>query len=230
VEEDREVADQKVQLDAERLRQQAEELRRSTVLTAPPRRTAMSRAAQGASLVLLVLVIGSVIFLLVSERSRFRLLETVAGGWVRVSGSESAEIYTLPAPPPKAVEPRVVLQGSPTFTYRTAAPSVDADSDDLEPGAPEAPRRPGPPERTAGSTAAFQLLTQKSEHARQLSTNAVPEFQFKEWKPVKNEPPDFWVDLVATRDGREVHFIWSVNTETEVVRPLSQDARDLERR
>jgi hypothetical protein len=233
VAEDLEGSDRKSQnLDSERLRQQAEEIRRDASLVAPPSTAAPSRLAQAAYLVLLVVVVAAVIFLIASERSRLGLIETVAAAWGRATGTESAEIYRLPAPPPKAVEPRVVLQGTPTFTYRSS-PQLEGGQPIDErygPDAAEPARRPGPPERTAGSNAAYQLLTQKSEHARRLSTNAIPEYQFKEWRPVRNEPPDFWVDVIATREGREIHFIWSINTETEVIRPLSQDARDLERR
>jgi hypothetical protein len=54
--------------------------------------------------------------------------------------------------------------------------------------------------------------------------------EFSSWRSVKDESPEFWIDLVAFRqpEEEEVHLIWSVNTENERVSALSQAARNLE--
>ncbi len=78
--------------------------------------------------------------------------------------------------------------------------------------------------------AAYNLLKATSETVGELTKNNIPEFEFRDWRPVKDDPPEAWIDLVVTRgsDGELVHLIWSVNTETERMTPLSQAARDLE--
>ena len=82
-----------------------------------------------------------------------------------------------------------------------------------------------------GSDEAFEILKAKSLIARQLiEAGAVPDLSYQEWETVRRNPPEFWIDVVARRsaNGEELHLIWSVNTETGVVRALSQAARDLE--
>ncbi len=227
-------------IDPEVLRQQAEEIRQSGYLQPEEPPKAASRWAQIVYLTILVLVIGSVLFLLVSRGSRLWLLKGVARGWSKVSSTqESAEIFTLPAPPPKTVEPKVVLQGSPTFVFRgggaPSRPAPEESAETTEPdttaGAPEDESKPpAPPEKTTGSKAAYDLLVKNSEVARKLTSNGFPDLQFKEWKPVKNSPPEFWINVVAAQAGRNVEFVWVVNTESGTVKALSQNARDLERK
>jgi len=226
-------------IDPEVLRQQAEEIRQSSSLQPEEPPKPASRWVQGVYLAILVLVIGSVIFLLVSRGSRLWLLKGVAHGWTRVSTQESAEVFKLPAPPPKTVEPKVIQQGAPRFVFRgggaaSAAPENSAEtgeSDDTGAGTPaDDSKPPAPPEKTAGSKSAYETLVKNSEVARKLTSNAYPDLQFKDWKPVRNSPPDFWINVVAARAGQEVQFVWSVNTESGTVRALSQNARDLERK
>ncbi len=78
--------------------------------------------------------------------------------------------------------------------------------------------------------AAYNLLRETGEAAAELGENKHPEFEFKGWRSVKDDAPEFWIDLIVTRrsDGQEVHLIWSVNTETKRLTALSQAARDLE--
>jgi hypothetical protein len=228
-------------VDPELLRQQAEEIRQSSYLQTEESPKVASRLVQGTYLAILVLVIASVIFLLVSPGSRLRLLKGVAHGWSKAySTQESAEVFKLPAPPPKTVEPKVVLQGSPTFVFRgggaaskPAAPQESEETDEPETagGAPQDESKPpAPPEKTTGTKAAYDLLVKNSEVARKLTSNGFPDFQFKEWKPVKNSPPEFWINVVAARAGQNVEFVWVVNTESGTVKALSQNARDLERK
>ncbi len=80
------------------------------------------------------------------------------------------------------------------------------------------------------SQEAFQMLKDKSVVAQRLIEG---EFQddlnYQEWKMVRAREPEFWIDLIAQQSsGRgELHLVWSVNTETGVVIPMSQAARDL---
>lgn len=196
-----------------------------------------SKAARLVCALILFLVVGSVVFLLVSQESRLRLIRGAGSLWSGLYGrSGQAEIYRLPPPPPKAVEPRVVFQGSPTLAYRRGAvelgaPRVSEDQEETTASSePQGP--PSPPEKTEGANAAYELLLSKSDLAKRLTSGGLSGLEFKEWKPVRNDPPEFWVDLVAvrTQTGQEAHFIWSVHTENDTVRALSQDARDLERR
>ncbi len=226
-------------IDPEVLRQQAAEIRQSTYgrTEEPPK--AAFRWLQIVYLAILVLVIGSAIFLLASRGTRLWLLKGIAQGWNKVSNQENAEVFKLPAPPPKTVEPKVVLQGSPTFVFRgggsSAKPAApqDQSAETVEPdtgAAQDDSKPPAPPEKTTGSKAAYDLLVKNSEVARKLTTNGFPDLQFKEWKPVKNSPPEFWINVVVARAGQNVEFVWVVNTESGTVKALSQNARDLERK
>ncbi len=80
------------------------------------------------------------------------------------------------------------------------------------------------------SQEAFQMLKDKSVVAQKLIEGELQEdLAYQEWKMVRAREPEFWIDLIAQRstDQGELHLIWSVNTETGVVTPMSQAARDL---
>ncbi len=80
------------------------------------------------------------------------------------------------------------------------------------------------------SQEAFQMLKDKSVVAQALIEGELQEdLNYQEWKMVRAREPEFWIDLIAQRssDQGELHLIWSVNTETGVVTPMSQAARDL---
>jgi len=237
VSEETQNSEEKAKLDPELLKAQADELRQTGYLRGEDSPKAPARWVQGIYLGVLVLVIASVLFLLVFRESRVRLLRSVGRAWTTLSSTEQqAEVFKLPPPPPKSVEPKVVLQGSPTFVFRSGSPTAqpagqpDAAEPGNEGGQQDETKPPAPPEKTAGSSGAYQLLVKNSEVARKLTTNALPDLQFKEWKPVRNNPPEFWINVVASRGGQNVEFVWSVNTESGTIRALSQNARDLERK
>ena len=80
------------------------------------------------------------------------------------------------------------------------------------------------------SQEAFQMLKDKSMVARRLIEGELQDdLNYQEWKMVRAREPEFWIDLIAQRstDSGELHLIWSVNTQTGVVTPMSQAARDL---
>jgi hypothetical protein len=154
-----------------------------------------------------------------------------------------------PAPPLVDVQPRVETQSQPQPESFSSADPVDtrvpavepeerapADKPVLQREAIDSVEEPEEPagqevEEDEGSAQAFEILQGRSEIARQLiEGGAVSDLSYQAWETVRRNPPEFWIDVVAHRsaDGGEVHLIWSVNTETGVVRALSQAARDLE--
>ena len=180
----------------------------------------------------LILVFGvlfSVVFLLIATRSRQQLISMVASLYM----DQQSEIYRLPPPPAKAIQTRVMIPAVSRATNNAADEPTGVLFLDLNPAArerDEAPRAPIVLAKSPANEAAYDFLLQASEAAGRLSENAISEFEFTAWRPMKEEPPEFWIDLVATRrsDGQEVHLIWSVNTESGEVAALSQAARDLE--
>jgi hypothetical protein len=182
----------------------------------------------------LTLVLGSlfsVVFLLIVDKSRQQFIASF--GRILYQG-ERSDINRLPPPPPKVIQARVVIAEGTGFS----APSpeeprgvlfLDQDPDRIR-REEEAPPAPVELPRTESNEGAYNLLVSLSDAAAQLSQKGLEELEFSNWRTVKDEPPEFWIDLVAVRkpEGEEVHLIWSVNTESERVIALSQAARDLE--
>ena len=174
-----------------------------------------------------------VVFLLIASRSRRQLIASAGERWNRMSGAEQDEIFRLPPPPPQAVQTRVRIAGDTV---------VAADDEEQPMGVLFWNQTPTSPERREQTEApvvlaqnplneaAYDLLRETGQVAGELTENKHPEFEFKGWRSVKDDLPEFWIDLVVTRrsDGQEVHLIWSVNTETNRITALSQAARDLE--
>jgi len=131
----------------------------------------------------------------------------------RVENVEPEEVPVVePAPPEPSNKP--VLQRDPlNLVEETQEPAGQ------EVGEDEA------------SNQALEILKGKSVVVRQLiEGEGVPGLSYQEWKTVRHNPPEFWIDVVTqqTTDSGELHLIWSVNTETGGVSPLSQAARDVE--
>jgi len=187
-------------------------------------------------IVVLVVLIGSATVLLVSSNLRTRVLQRVGQSWQGVTGSEQAEIFELPAPPAKSVPPKVIYQGTSgtgVISQGDRPPIViRSPGGDEEEAAPiDETKPPAPPEKTDASKAAYESLLQKSPVAQKIATGAYEGYKFKEWRPTRNAPPEFLVDLVATGpSGRDSHFVWMINTESGAVEAMSQDARDAQRR
>ena len=173
-------------------------------------------------------------FLVLGSATIRRALVSVAA--VRIAGESdpSAQVFPLPAPPPKA--PRVNADAP---FYTASAAGMD---DVLYAGAPpaaatsESAEQPGravpkfvPPPKSPGAGQAYALLQEKSEVAADVIQGRRDDFKFKQWMPRKADPPVFWIDLVTERasDSKEVHLIWQVNTDSGEIQPLSQEARDL---
>ena len=84
--------------------------------------------------------------------------------------------------------------------------------------------------RTPHSKAAYELLKEKSEIVKDLARNDLPNWHLKSWNPVKDHASECWIDLVVFNkvDREEVHLIFSIDTGTGQVLPLSQAARDFQ--
>lgn len=196
-------------------------------------------------LLVVVAVVGSVVFLLAFREQRRNLVERVGKRWTQVAENSNRvwgkdeELFKLPAPPPKQVDPKVVSV-MPRVIFQSDPEPGGVLYSDLNP--PTADKKTGEeaeakkqaPElkKTQDLVAAYNLLTQKSDVARKLAAGAFPEYRFIEWKPVQQQPPLSYIQIAAKRtsDGQLLQFVWSVNAESGEIRPLSQMARDLESR
>jgi hypothetical protein len=75
----------------------------------------------------------------------------------------------------------------------------------------------------------FQILRAKSDLANQLVEGTIVDYRYEQWKAVERSASEVYVDLIAeaVADGREVHFVWAVDVESQTVKAMSQAARDL---
>ncbi|GAB4108654.1 MAG: hypothetical protein Kow001_06770 [Acidobacteriota bacterium] len=118
--------------------------------------------------------------------------------------------------------------GEQTAAIRPSTPPPVA-----EPAAPAAP-----PSETAGTEPpaedspvgkAFEFLRARSGLVdRLVSQGRAGDMEFVEWKPVRSQPPEYYIDVVVRREGQILHYIWAVDVERQTIRPLSQAARELE--
>ena len=213
--------------DTSRLKEQARNLRRS-LKTPLQRRDRYSMWQKLLVLALLLFSVGGSLFALLDGSARQKLIARVGEEWTGYFADREKDIFKLPPPPPRRVEPRVI--------YPSSAPVLGGDSPagtiysaGESPGDP-VEKKFVPPPKTPEAGAAFNLLKAKSDIAGKLAAGELAGWTFKEWKPVQLKPPEYFIDLVAVRaaDSAEVHLVWSVNVENERIAPLSQAARDLE--
>jgi len=183
-------------------------------------------------------IVIAAVFLLIFESRRQGLLIQVAEVWLGDKVADSSPILKLPPPPPREAEARVRYPDTVSFgggEFNEFDGVLYSSSDDIELGdgeeeGSESEPRFVNPAKTEESQEAFKFLTENSPVAGQLADNTLEGYQWKEWKPIRDDPPVFLIDLIATSsaDGRELHFVWEVDLERGSVRPLSQAARDLE--
>jgi len=213
------------------------ELVRQLAQAAPPifRETPMPNWKQVVYSLLVFGVLFLVVFLLIFDRSRQQLIASMGGGFSSAYADRQREILRLPPPPPKAVQTRTVMPaGRVSIGGVEDEPGgvlfLDKQPPGLGKAKEKAPTQAVILAKNPFNEAAYNLLRATSENAAELTGNNVSEFEFQDWRPVKDDPPEAWIDLVVTRrsDGELVHLIWSVNTETERTAPLSQAARDFE--
>ncbi len=171
-----------------------------------------------------------------------------------MGGSAAVERTPVSPPASSSSEPLIVpsLKKEPTPLLVPKSPSpVDAprrEAPVVEQSTPEPGNRPVLQRTTPASNPevesptseeiqeaersqeAFQMLKDKSVVAQKLIEGELQDdLNFQEWTTVRVREPEFWIDLIAQQSSGqgEVHLIWSVNTETGVVTPMSQAARDL---
>lgn len=180
--------------------------------------------------------IGGSSFLLIDRELRVGMVDVVASRWLGIYQDMSEQVIELPPPPPKQAEPKTQAQVSGVYAdggfegvlYSDTADLdldfEDADSDQEESGFVA-------PARTPGSEAGFEALKEASVTVAEIVAGEREGYEFKEWTPVKNDPPIYMIDLLVVRqsDGETLHLVWQVNTDTSEVRALSQVARDIER-
>lgn len=216
-------------VEAAQLRLQAESLRKSQSL--PLRNEDYSALKKLVLLALIFVAVAGSAYLLIDGALRRNLIIRAADGWNKYVSNSSAEgVFKIPPPPPRQVDPRVVypagvatLGGGVETTGGTIYQSGESPEDTVE-------KTYVPPPKTPESGTAYSLLRAKSAVAGKLAAGELEAWRFKEWKPVQSKPPVYYVDLVAVRvaDSTEVHFVWSVDVQSQKVSPLSQAARDLE--
>jgi len=187
---------------------------------------------------ILIGTIAAAVFLLIFEDRRQYLMAGLAESWMQTSSGRSEDIIALPPPPPKEVEPRIRYPDTISSSGGGFGDEFDgvlyssSSGRSVEEDEEEADEEPGfvNPAKTDESQKAFDFLIQNSEIAQGLREGSVAEYEFKEWKPVRVDPPLFFIDLLVNRksDDRELHLVWEVDLDSGKVRALSQAARDLE--
>jgi hypothetical protein len=174
------------------------------------------------------------VFLLVFENQRQAIVMLAAEG-LDLHRSSAEEVFKLGAPPPKAAEPEVRVQGGASIFSDEGLDGVLYADIEVEGGGGRDDRDDESaefikPVRTEGSEKAFEFLVLSSEVVQKLVDGELEGYTFKEWSPVQNDPPRYLLDLLAVAgDGEELHLVWEVNVDKESVRPLSQAARDMAR-
>ena len=202
-----------------------------------------SELAKWKQCVYLLIILGAliaVVILLVSENNRRQLIASLGDGWIQLSGPHQQKIFRLPPPPPKRPESKLSQS---TFAVASSKPSEDPPQEIFANSEVTAKKEvgkrgrerfgilaPAAPLKTAMNEQAYGVLQEESDLVSQLVGGDLSEFEFKTWKPLKDKPPEFWIDITAVRrvDGQEIHLIWSVNLESNAITALSQEARDLE--
>ena len=159
--------------------------------------------------------------------------------------AEKPPPVTEPPPPPKPLPnatgttPQVRTAPPPLARRARATPSQPRPSQnqpgpvllrESESAAPDEAEAAQARRISEENETAYQQLLAASEVARTLSQGGFETVRFLEWRTVQRTDSETWIDLVAQgSDGREEHFIWSVEAQTGQTRPLNTHARELER-
>jgi len=135
-------------------------------------------------------------------------------------------------PAPKSSPVDAPRREAPVVEQSTPEPGNKPVLQRTTPASNQEAQSPAPEEvqEDEGAQIAFEMLKDKSVAAQKLIGGELQEnLNYQEWETVRAREPEFLIDLIAQRatDSGELHLIWSVNTETGVVIPMSQAARDL---
>ncbi len=232
------------------LRHQAKSLRR--VSGDSIRRAGENEAPAWAKLMAVLffgLIISGAVYALIFEAPRRQLAMEAGQLWTRLAGQEEGRLLRLP-PPSRQASIRQYVQGEPMAHFSVGG----SDSSGFQPpefiepdgilyynltpeqalaqasgqAGPASAASAAPPEKTPDAVAAFEYLKESSEAARKLAEGEVAGYEFKEWRPVRNTPPRYLINLVAAdSQGREVSLVWQVDMEKQEQRAMSQQAREL---
>lgn len=133
-------------------------------------------------------------------------------------------------PPQRPLPPSIKIVGQPPAPASRAEPLarlVRARRPAAQEQAGEQPTPP--PSLESEKKQAYEILLAERRNLAELARNSNPELEFKRWEVPKVEGDNFWIDVVFLdkKSGREVHYVWQVNSYTREVRPLSHEARSL---
>lgn len=182
-------------------------------------------------LLVLLLILLTVFYLLLFPTQRRRWVETALQVFAPSLVSTESPVIPLPPPSPQPTQTRVMVQPGYIPPVPQEAPGILYSETAPGPGeAAEEREEFQAPEKTPEAIAAYNRIREESPLVQRLAAGELEGYSFIEWKPVKVNPPEFWLDFVATRtaDDRQLDLIWSINLETGQTRALSQAARDLE--
>ena len=187
---------------------------------------------KGIYLCLIFLVLLSVVFLLIAEKTRQELVGSIGERWAYVYIDETDELLRLPPPPPRPVKYKIVSGlTAPVQSTSKESGVLFLDRQTSSSKRNEEPSARVDPVKNSANREAYAFLVENSKVVQELARNSVSDFQFQDWQPVKNNAPEFWIDVILARDldeQGEVHMVWSVNMESGQITPLSQAARDWE--
>lgn len=215
-------------LTAQELREQAAQIQRLARRRFVPADTGLAPYQQILSVALLVVVMGTALFLLVSGDSRRMLIQESASGWL-TAFQAAPKTYRLPLPPPPVSQSGITFSSS----EPVPEPSVPVGQGVWETGVPPASAQQEKPFEAPAKTAswkqAFERLTHESETVGKLTRGEVEGLVFQDWEPIRAQPPSysFRLNMLRESDGAVVPFAWSLDVSSGATRPENQVARDL---
>ena len=157
--------------------------------------------------------------------------ENLPKGQETLSPGKASQVVAAP-PVEQRSEPTQTRPSKPKVAASVPQSPASPQAEESEPAPEEVAQEEAVPEeqgRSELAERAFQILRAKSELANRLVEGDFPDYGFRDWKVLERSATEVYVDLLAdsVSDGREVHFVWSVDVEAQSVRAMSQAARDL---
>ena len=213
---------------ADRLREQAQEIREVATQRLGRGGRALAPWQQILAVPLVILVLAASVMLLLAGDLRARLLERVAASWF-VAFQQPPEIYRLPPPPPRPARADLHFSSQPIPDSPPLMVPVGGAVMGSAPAPESSPAEFTPPAKNPDWESAFQVLQEESEVVGKLIDGAVSGLRFQEWEPLRATLPRYSIklDIFRESDQRVVAFAWSVDVSTRQTRPENQEARDL---
>ena len=213
---------------AERLRQQARQIRETTSRRFGRVESALAPWQQILAVPLVVLVLGSSVVLLVAGDLRGRLLERIAASWF-IAFQQPPEVYRLPPQPPRQVRTDLHFSSQPIPDPQPLVVPVGGAVLGSAPVEKTSPAEFAPPRKTPDWEAAFRVLQEESAEVGKLIEGEVSGLRFEGWEPLRADPPLYSIKLEMFRESEQqiVPFAWSVDVSSRQTRAENQEARDL---